>query len=95
MLTADSKLARVIWRGLFFDAIGPKGVGLGSGGGTQGELRRYGGDPFAPAVRALFGELFGELLVRSSDTFQSAASGLALIAAGRTGMPRQRKVMEE
>ena len=47
------------------------------------------------AVRALFGELFGELLVRSSDTFQSAASGLALIAAGRTGMPRQRKVMEE
>ena len=47
----------------------------------------------APAVRALFGELFGEL--QSSDTFQLAASGLALIAAGRTGMPRRREVMEE
>ena len=33
--------------------------------------------------------------VQSSDTFQLAASGLALIAAGRTGMPRRREVMEE
>ena len=36
---------------------------------------------FAPAVRALFGELFGELRVQSSDTFQSVATGLALLAA--------------
>jgi hypothetical protein len=40
---------------------------------------------FAPAVRALFGELFGELRVRSSDTFQSEASSLALIATERAG----------
>jgi hypothetical protein len=49
-----------------------------------------GGNPFAPAVRALFGELCGELRVKSSETFQSGAPGLALIAAVRAGHFRWR-----
>jgi len=52
--------------------------------GDTEELCRHGGELLPAAILCTGGPaLFGELRVRSSDTFQSGASGLALIAAER------------